>query len=124
MVPVACRGSIDRRSGRCRSRFLSRRVEARVACSTLFDLDALHFLLDAEELRSAYSENYAQDNEKLFLRLSTREKKKRRKGKKLPFRQWELLTTFASDVVSLKGKQMTGFDLLQTLKEMWEIIVT
>ena len=113
MVPVAWRGSIDRRSGRCRSRFLSRRVEARVACSTLFDLDALHFLLDAEELRSAYSENYEQDNEKLFLRLSTREKKKRRKGKKLPFRQWELLTTFASDVVSLKGKQMTGFDLLQ-----------
>ena len=124
MIPVAWCGSIDRRSGRYRSRFLSRRVEARVACSTLFDLDALHFLLDAEELRSAYSENYKQDNEKLFLRLSTREKKKRRKGKKLPFRQWELLTTFASDVVSLKGKQMTGFDLLQTLKELFNIIMT
>ena len=124
MVPFAWRGSIDRRSGRCRSRFLFRRVEARVTCSTLFDLDALHFLLDAKELRSAYSENYEQDREKLILRLSTREKKKRRQGKELPLRQYQLLSAFASDVVSLEGKQKTGFDLLQTLKELFDIIMT
>ena len=93
-------------------------------CSTLFDLDALHFLEDAEELRSALHENFQQDNEKLQLRLSTREKKKRRKGKNLPLRQSQLLSIFASDVVSLKGKPMTGFDLLQTLKEMWEIMTS
>ena len=124
MIPVAWCGSIDRSSGRCRSRFLYRRVEARAACYNLFDLDALHVLKDAEELRSAYWENFEQDNEKLFLRLSTREKKKRRKGKELPLRQWALLSAFASDVVSLKGKPKTGFDLLQTLKEMWEIKMT
>ena len=124
MIPVAWCGSIDRRSGHCRSKFSYRRVDARVACGTLFDLDALHILLDAEELRSAYYENYAQDKEKLRLRLSTRQKKKRRKGKDLPLRQRQLLNVFASDVVTLKGKQKTGFDLLQTLKEMWEIIMT
>ena len=88
----------------------------------MFDLDALHFLLDAEELRSAYWENYKQDNEKLRLRLSTREKKKRRKGKELPFRQTQLLSNFASDVVPLKGKPKMGFELLQTLKEVLEIV--
>ena len=124
MIPVAWCGSIDRRSGRRRSKFLYRRVDARVACSTLFDLDALHFLKDAEELRSALRENYEQDREKLILRLSTRQKKKRRKGKELPLRQRLLLSNFPSDIVSLKGKQKTGFDLLQTLKEMWEIFMT
>ena len=124
MIPVAWCGSIDQLSGRHRSKFLFRRVEASVACYTLFDLDALHFLLDAEELRSAYSENYKQDNEKLFLRLSTREKKKRRKGKELSDRQWTLLSAFAPDVVSLKGKPKTGFDLLQTLKELFDIMMT
>ena len=122
MIPVAWCGSIDRLSGRRRSRFLYRRVEARVACYGLFALDSLHFLEDAEELRSALRENYEQDKEKLVLRLSTRQKKKRRKGKELPDRQWHLLSTFASDVVSLKGKPKTGFGLLQTLKEMWEIM--
>ena len=122
--PVAWRGSIDRRSGRCRSRFLFRRVEARAACYTLFDLDALHFLLDAEELRSAFWENYYEDNEKVLLRLSARQKKRRRKGKELPRRQDLLLSAFASDVVSLKGKPKTGFDLLQTLKEVWEIMTS
>ena len=124
MISVAWRGSIDRRSGRCRSRLLFRRVEARAVCYNLFAFDSLHFLLDAEELRSAFHENYKQDNEKLFLRLSTRQKKKRRKGKELQLRQFNLLSNFASDVVSLKGKPKTGFDLLQTLKEMWEIIKT
>ena len=81
-------------------------------------------LHDAEELRSALRENYKQDEEKLLLRLSTRQKKKRRKGKELPFRQLGLLSAFPSDVVSLKGKPKTGFDLLQTLKEMLEIIMT
>ena len=81
-------------------------------------------LQDAEELRSAFYENYYQDNEKLILRLSTRQKKKRRKGKELPLRQYWLLSAFAPDVVSLKGKPKTGFDLLQTLKEMLEIIMT
>ena len=90
----------------------------------MFDLDALHFLEDAEELRSALRENYEQDHEKLRLRLSTRQKKKRRKGKDLPLRQTQLLSTFASDTVSLKGKPKTGFDLLQTLKEMWEIMTS
>ena len=90
----------------------------------MFNLDALHFLLDAEELRSAFYENYEQDCEKLRLRLSTREKKKERKGKKLPHRQTQLLTSFASDVVSLKGKPKTGFDLLRTLKEVLEIMMT
>ena len=122
MIPVACCGSIYRRSGRCRSRFLYRRVDARAACNSLFALDALHVLEDAEELRSAFWENYEQDNEKLLLRLSTRQKKKRRKGKKLPLRQGYLLATFPSDVASLKGKPKTGFDLLQTLKEMLEIM--
>ena len=122
MIPVAWCGSIGRRSGRCRSRFLFRRVEARVACSSLFDLDALHFLLGAEELRSAFHENYVQDREKLILRLSTRQKKKRRKGKELPLRQDLLLSNFPSDIVPLKGKPKTGFDLLQTLKEALDIM--
>ena len=124
MIPRAWCGSIDRLSGCRRSKFLFRRVEARAACNSLFDLDALHFLKDAEELRSAYWENYEQDNEKLFLRLSTRQKKKRRKGKELSDRQTKLLSAFSSDVVPLKGKPKMGFDLLQTLKEMWEIIMT
>ena len=122
MIPVAWCGSIDRRSGRCRSRFLFRRVEARAECYGLFALDSLHFLKDAEELRSAYYENYEQDREKLRLRLSAREKKKRRKGKDLPDRQNQLLRTFASDVVPLKGKPKTGVGLLQTLKEVLEIV--
>ena len=93
-------------------------------CSTLFELDALHVLEDAEELRSAFWENYEQDREKLRLRLSTRQKKKQRKGKELPDRQWRLLSTFASDVVSLKGKPKMGFGLLQTLKEVLEIMTS
>ena len=124
MIPVAWCGSIDQLSGRRRSKFLFRRVEARVIFNNLFALDALHVLEDAEELRSAYWKNYEQDWQKLRLRLSTRQKKLRRKGKDLRDRQFNLLSNFASDVVSLKGKPKTGFDLLQTLKEMWEIIVT
>ena len=124
MIPVAWCGLIDRLSGRRRSKFLYRRVEARANCYSLFALDALHVLKDAEELRSAYWENYEQDREKLIFRLSTRQKKKRRKGKELPLRQWELLSTFPSDVVSLKGKPKMGFDLLQTLKEVWEIVTS
>ena len=124
MIPVAWWGSIDRLSGCRRSKFLFRRVEARAACYGLFALDALHVLQDAEELRSALRENYEQDEEKLVLRLSTREKKKRRKGKELPRRQRLLLSVFASDVVSLKGNSRMGFDLIQTLKEMLEIIMT
>ena len=124
MIPVAWCGSIDQLSGRCRSKFLFRRVDARVACCSLFALDSLHFLEDAEELRSALRENYEQDREKLILRLSTRQKKKRRKGKDLPLRQRLLLYAFPSDVLSLKGKPKTGFDLLQTLKELWEIMKT
>ena len=122
MIPVAWWGSIDRLSGCRRSKFLFRRVEARAACYGLFALDALHVLQDAEELRSSFRENYDQDREKLRLRLSTRQKKKRRKGKDLPYRQFNLLSNFASDVVSLKGKPKTGFGLLQTLKEMLEIV--
>ena len=99
-------------------------MEARIQCYTLFALDALHVLKDAEELRSAYWENYEQDKEKLRFRLSTREKKKQRKGKKLPRRQRQLLNVFPSDVVSLKGKPKMGFDLLQTLKEVWEIMTS
>ena len=121
MIPGAWCGSIYRLPERCRSRFLYRRVDARAACYSLFDFDALHFLLDAEELRSAFYENYYQDRDKLILRLSTRQKKKRRKGKELPHRQGYLLSNFSSDVVSLKGKPKMGFDLLQALKEMWEI---
>ena len=115
-------GSIDRLSGRRRSKFLLRRVEAKAACYTLFELASLHFLKDAEELRSALRENYEQDREKLILRLSTRQKKKRRKGKELSDRQDQLLSAFSSDVVSLKGKPKTGFGLLQTLEEVWEIM--
>ena len=99
-------------------------MEARAACYNLFALDALHVLQDAEELRSALRENYEQDREKLILRLSTRQKKKRKKGKELPRRQDWLLANFPSDVVSLKGKPKTGFNLLQTLKEMWEIMTS
>ena len=124
MIPVAWCGLIDRLSGRRRSKFLYRRVEARAACYTLFALDSLHFLRDAEELRSAFYENYKQDDEKLRHRLSTRQKKKRRKGKELPLRQFNLLASFGSDVVSLEGKPKTGFGLLQTLKEVWEILMT
>ena len=124
MIPVAWCGSIYRLSGCRRSRFLYRRVEARAACYNLFALDALHVLQDAEELRSALRENFEQDYEKLLLRLSTRQKKKRRKGKELPLRQFNLLSNFPSDVVSLKGKPKMGFDLLQTLKEMWEIMTS
>ena len=122
MIPVARRGSIDQLSGRRRSKFLFRRVDAKVACANLFALDALHVLKDAEELRSALRENYEQDSEKLIHRLSTRQKKKRRKGKNLPLRQYQLLSNFPSDVVSLKGKPKTGFDLLHTLKEVLEIV--
>ena len=122
MIPVAWCGSIDRFSGCHRSKFLFRRVEARAACGSLFGLDSLHVLQDAEELRSALRENAKQDDEKLFLRLSTRQKKKRRKGKELPLRQRLLLAAFPSDILSLKGKSKTGFDLLQTLKELLEIV--
>ena len=90
----------------------------------MFALDSLHVLKDAEELRSALRENYEQDEEKLILRLSTRQKKKRRKGKELPLRQFNLLSNFPSDVVSLKGKPKTGFDLLETLKKVLEIKMT
>ena len=124
MIPVAWCGSIYRLSGRRRSKFLLRRVEARVICYSVFALDSLHFLKDAEQLRSALRENYEQDEEKLILRLSTRQKKKRRKGKKIPFRQRLLLSNFASDVVSLKGKPKMGFDLLQTLKEMLDVMTS
>ena len=124
MIPVAWCGSIDRLYGRRRSKFLYRRVEARLNCYSLFALDALHVLKDAEELRSAFWENYEQDNEKLRLRLSTREKKKRRKGKGLPSQQLALLDIFPSDAVSLEGKPKTGFDLLHTLKEVWEIMTS
>ena len=124
MIPDAWCGSIDRLSGRRRSKFLFRRVDARVACDSLFALDALHVLQDAEELRSALRENYEQDKEKLVLRLSTRQKKKQRKGKDLPDRQALLLSAFSSEVVSLKGKPKMGFDLLQTLKEVWEIMTS
>ena len=122
MIPVSWCGSIDQLSGCRRSKFLFRRVEARAACYNLFDLDALHFLKDAEELRSALHENYEQDREKLILRLSTRQKKKRRKGKDLPLRQRLLLGAFPSDIVSVEGKPKTGFDLLQTLKKVLEIV--
>ena len=88
----------------------------------MFDLDALHVLQDAEELRSAFWENYKQDWQKLRHQLSTRQKKKRRRGKELPHRQTQLLTDFPSDVVALKGKPKTGFGLLQTLKELLEIV--
>ena len=124
MISVAWCGLIDGLSGRRRSKFLLRRVEARAVCYNLFALDSLHVLKDAEELRSALDKNYEQDREKLILRLSTRQKKKRRKGKELPFRQRLLLSTFASDVVSLKGKPKTGFDLLQTLKEVLNIMTS
>ena len=124
MIPRAWCGSIDRLSGSRRSKFLYRRVEARVVCNTLFELDALHVLKDAEELRAVYWENYEQDWQKLRLRLSTRQKKKRRKGKELSYGQRLLLNVFASDIVSLKGKPKTGFDLLQTLKEVWEIMTS
>ena len=117
-------GSIDQLSERRRSKFLFRRVDARFGCNNLFALDALHVLKDAEELRSALLENYEQDWQKLFFRLSTRQKKKRRKGKDLPLRQTQLLSAFPSDVVSLKGKPKTGFDLLQTLQEVWEIMTS
>ena len=79
-------------------------------------------LQDAEGLRSPLRENYKQDDEKLRLWLSTREKKKRRKGKELSDRQDQLLAAFASDVVSLKGKPKTGFDLLQNLKEVLDSV--
>ena len=121
---MACCGSIDRRSGRCRSRFLYRRVEARAACYSLFALDSLHVLQDAEELRSALRENHEKDEEKLILRLSTRQKKKWKKGKELPHRQALLLGVFASDILSLKGKPKMGFDLLQTLQEVLEIVTS
>ena len=124
MIPVAWCGSIDRRSGLRRSKFLFRRVEARVIFNNLFALDALHVLEDAEELRSAFYENYEQDWQKLRLRLSTRQKKKRRKGKELSDRQGLLLAVFASDIVTLKGKPKTGFGLLQILKEMLEIVTS
>ena len=124
MIPVAWCGSIDQLSGCRRSKFVFRRVDARVACGILFALDSLHVLEHAEELRSAYYENYEQDREKLRLRLSTRQKKKRKKGKQLPDRQRLLLAAFPSDDVSLKGKPKTGFDLLQTLKEVWEIMTS
>ena len=122
MIPVAWCGSIDRLSGRRRSKFLLRRVEARAVCYNLFALDSLHVLLDAEELRSALDKNYEQDSEKLKLRLSTRQKKKRRKGRELPLRQFNVLSAFASDDVLLKGNPKMGFDLLQTLKEVSEIV--
>ena len=124
MIPVAWCESIDKLSGRRRSKFLYRRVEARAACYNLFALDSLHVLQDAEELRSAFHDNYEQDDEKLRLRLSTRQKKKQRKGKNLPDRQYQLLSTFPSDDVSLKGKPKMGFDLLHTLKEVWEIMTS
>ena len=95
-----------------------------MAYCTLLDLDALHVLHEAKELESALLKNYEKDNEKLRLWLSTREKKKLRKGKELPLQQKQLLSAFASDAVSLKGKPKMGFDLLQSLKEALEIMTS
>ena len=124
MIPIAWCGSIDQRSGRRRSEFLFRRVEARANCYSLFALDALHVLEDAEELRSALRENYERDMETLRLRLSKRQEERRRKGKNLPDRQKHLLAAFPSDAVLLNGEPKMGFDLLQTLKEMLEIVTS
>ena len=124
MIPGAWCGSIYRLSERCRSRFLYRRVEARTACYSLFALDALHVLEDAEELRSALRENYEQDMETLRLRLSKRQEERRRKGKSLPDRQKHLLAAFPSDAVLSNGEPNMGFDLLQTLKEVLEIVTS
>ena len=99
-------------------------MEARVNCNGLFALDALHILKGAEGLRHAYYENYEQDIEKLRLRLSTRQGKKRRKGKELSLRQRLLLSSFPSDAVSLKGKSKMGLDLIQVLKEVLEMMTS
>ena len=95
-----------------------------MAYCTLLNLDALHVLHEAKELESALLKNYEKDNEKLRLWLSTRQKKKQRKGKELPLQQEQLLSSFPSETVSLKGKPKMGFDLLQTLKEALEIMTS
>ena len=68
--------------------------------------------------------NHKQDREKLILRLSTRQEKKRRKGKELSLRQELVLSTFASDAVPLKGEPKMGFDLILTVKEVLEIMTS
>ena len=85
----------------------------------------MHVLLDAEELRLAFNENYVEDGEKLMLRLSIRKEKKRRKGKVLTFRQLNLLAAFPSRVVPLKkGEPKMGFDLILTLQEVLEMMMS
>ena len=123
MIPVAWCGSIDRLSGRRRSKFLFRRVEARLTCGSLFGLDALHVLEDAEELRSALRENYMQDREKLRLRLSARQEKKRRKGKNLPDGQWVLLSAFLFISPSLSVEKNTGFDLIRAMNDFFSKMI-
>ena len=95
-----------------------------MAYCTLLDLDALHVLHEAKELESALLKNYEKDNEKFRLWLSTREKKKLRKGKELPLQQEQLLSNFPTETVSLKGKPKMGFDLLQTLQELLDIMAS
>ena len=93
-----------------------------MACNSLFALDALHVLQEAEEIRAALRENYEQDMETLRLRLSKRQEERRRKGKSLPDRQEHLLAAFPSDAVLSNGEPKMGFDLLQTLKEALDVM--
>ena len=95
-----------------------------MACNSLFALDALHVLQEAEEIRAALRENYEQDMETLRLRLSKRQEERRRKGKSLPDRQEHLLAAFPSDAVSLKGNSKMGFDLIQVLKEVLDMMTS
>ena len=103
-----------------RSKFLFRRVEARLACRYLFELDALHVISDAEELKSALSEKNDLDEERLYVRLSRRAEKKRKRGKRLPTRQRQVLVPIAGrwenkDIFS-EGLRL-GTDLTRILAE-------
>ena len=94
-----------------------------VACNNLLALDALHVLKDAEELRSVLLENFNKDMVELRHWLSSRQEKKRRKGKDLPERQRMILGAFPFNSPSLSVEKNTGFDLIRAINKVFSKMV-
>ena len=94
-----------------------------VACYSLLALDALHVLKDSGELRSVLLENFKQDMVELRLRLTSRQEKKRRKGKNLPDGQWVLLGAFPFISPSLSVEKNTGFGLIRAMNDFFSKMI-
>ena len=91
-------------------------MEAKAICVGMFELDALHVL--DEELNPTLHENLHQERERLHARLSSREQKKRKKGKRLPRLQRLLFGCYVSSLDTLKREPRLGNDLMLNLEEI------